>query len=474
MALSHEKKEQLAKEMSLRKAQDCLTLIRSRSDERNKYRNLTRYMQIQKSQLESADKIEHEKQAVALQSALVAKKEKLAQEIVKKKNEELSESLLRQQIRRDSYELRDLERKLKAAYVNKQLLTQLAERESERQAKKFKDKEVMIALEAARMKSEDYQKVQQEKEMKQKAKYKQELQDQMILVERTKRFQYEEFLREKKKIDDIVQRAHDEDERELQEKQCRIQRTREEMMKFKEAQELWKQKDRMRLQEEDRKLTEYVQAKAREQHIKEMNKAHSDKQNEERMENIAREMYLRQQRDSERQTFVEILKEEEILAEYRAKDQRELEKKIKLREETKQVLDYQLKEREDRIKKEAEEDAKYVEQLLAKMAEENRLEQMSAGKARMRLLQLKKDAVEQTKARRQMYAEKMQEEIRIEEERVRQEKRKQQIIDEERLKMLQEHAKNVIGFLQPGVLQEKDLEYLDCEVVEEYRKKEGL
>lgn len=52
-----------------------------------------------------------------------------------------------------------------------------------------------------------------QKDTLQKAKYRKELQDQIILEEQNKRFQYEEFLREKKMLDDIVQRIHDENER---------------------------------------------------------------------------------------------------------------------------------------------------------------------------------------------------------------------------------------------------------------------
>lgn len=43
--------------------------------------------------------------------------------------------------------------------------------------------------------------------------YKQDLQDQMIYNEKNKRFLYEEFLREKKMIDEIIERINDEDER---------------------------------------------------------------------------------------------------------------------------------------------------------------------------------------------------------------------------------------------------------------------
>lgn len=61
-----------------------------------------------------------------------------------------------------------------------------------------------------------------EEDIIKKAQYRQELQEQIILGEESKRYLYEEFLREKKMIDDIIQRIHDEDEREIQEKMCKV------------------------------------------------------------------------------------------------------------------------------------------------------------------------------------------------------------------------------------------------------------
>lgn len=83
----------------------------------------------------------------------------------------------------------------------------------------------------------------------------------MILHEKSIRYKYEEFLREKKMIDDIVQRIYEEDERALEEKMCKMQKTREEMMAFKAAQEVWKKRERDALEEENRRIQEYLQSK---------------------------------------------------------------------------------------------------------------------------------------------------------------------------------------------------------------------
>jgi hypothetical protein len=50
-------------------------------------------------------------------------------------------------------------------------------------------------------------------EHRRKVEYGEELQDQIICAERLKEVAYEDFMEEKKILDDVIQRIHDEDER---------------------------------------------------------------------------------------------------------------------------------------------------------------------------------------------------------------------------------------------------------------------
>lgn len=46
--------------------------------------------------------------------------------------------------------------------------------------------------------------------------------------------------------------------RAIQEKMCKMQRTREEMNAFKEAQNIWREKQKKELQEENMRIQEYI------------------------------------------------------------------------------------------------------------------------------------------------------------------------------------------------------------------------
>lgn len=117
-------------------------------------------------------------------------------------------------------------------------------------------------LEEAWIQEQEWRRAQAEEDMIKKAQYKQELQDQIILRESCRRHAYEEFLREKKLIDDIVQRIHDEDEREIAEKMRNMQKTRQEIIAFREARELWRKKKKEEIEEENKRIQEYLMSKA--------------------------------------------------------------------------------------------------------------------------------------------------------------------------------------------------------------------
>ena len=66
----------------------------------------------------------------------IAQEEELAREMAKLRAQEMQDSKLRQQIRETSHEIRELEGKLKAGYMNKERAAQLAEKEARRQEEK--------------------------------------------------------------------------------------------------------------------------------------------------------------------------------------------------------------------------------------------------------------------------------------------------------------------------------------------------
>ncbi|KAF5297490.1 hypothetical protein FQA39_LY12084 [Lamprigera yunnana] len=114
---------------------------------------------------------------------------------------------------------------------------------------------------SAWMTDQEFNNYTRQEEINRKAKYRQELQDQMILDDKNKRYAYEEFLKEKKMIDAVVQRIHEENERQTEERMHKMKRTQQEIDAFKEAQQVWKERQRNKIMEENKKIEEYISTK---------------------------------------------------------------------------------------------------------------------------------------------------------------------------------------------------------------------
>lgn len=122
----------------------------------------------------------------------------------------MSDERLAQQIRENSQELRELESQLRAAYVNKALRAQLAEKEKnslEEQLRQQNEYEIV----------RKHQQAEAEHDAKQKLnikatqiKHRKELEKQIVDQRYEQRLLYDEFLKEKIIIDEILRRIEKE------------------------------------------------------------------------------------------------------------------------------------------------------------------------------------------------------------------------------------------------------------------------
>lgn len=114
------------------------------------------------------------------------------------------EERMAQQIRQNSQKLRELESRIRAAYVNKSLKLQLAERE-----KKKCEEKIQIANENQAMKQKLNDDLQRERKQKednrlQQENHRRELLQQIADKQFKRKILYEEFLKEKIIIDEIM------------------------------------------------------------------------------------------------------------------------------------------------------------------------------------------------------------------------------------------------------------------------------
>lgn len=107
--------------------------------------------------------------------------------------------------------------------------------------------------------------------------------------------------------------------------------------------------------------------------------------------------------------------------------------------------------------------------MLAKLAEDNRIEQLTTEKKRLKTLQIRKEVEEEIAERRRQRAIEMQRLMVLLEQEKQEEERKRQLIEEERRRIIAEHADDVLCFLPKHTVQAEDLPYLGDKVRQKYQ-----
>jgi hypothetical protein len=115
--------------------------------------------------------------------------------------------------RETSYELRELESKLRAAYVQKERTAQMAEKQAIKFDSYLEDAEIVRRMRSETDKAEEDRRQREISRHQEMIRYKQDLQQQLEEREVGKQKAYEEFLREKLVIDEIVRKIYEEDQR---------------------------------------------------------------------------------------------------------------------------------------------------------------------------------------------------------------------------------------------------------------------
>ncbi len=119
---------------------------------------------------------------------------------------------------------------------------------------------------------------------------------------------------------------------------------------------------------------------------------------------------------------------------------------------------------------ERDEEEKIKAQMLDKYALDDKIDQMNAQRRRMKQLEHKRQVEDLLEDRRQRLNAERQRELneRIESDKL--ESYKRQIVEEERAKLLREHAVKLLGYLPKGVIRDgRDLELMGDEFKQRYR-----
>ncbi|XP_059386557.1 meiosis-specific nuclear structural protein 1-like [Carassius carassius] len=473
MLLEHRKQEEMRENQSKRIAKDKQLQANIQCEDRVEKKRFLRKMQDEeygKQIEESLFKAEEDRQ---FRERELEQEERMAKELARINNEKLRDEKMRQYIKENSVELRELELKLKSAYTNRERATQMAEKEAMRYetmrqeaavARKMKDEHELAEMEKEKQEQKKYEDV---------VLYQQELERQLEEKECKRQEAYEEFLKEKLMVDEIVRKIYEEDQRELQLRLEKVVATQRYIEDFKKQQAEWRHLERAKVEAENRRIIEFAhyqqrkeedrmaKVREREQAKETLRKMLSEqiemeKREREKMERVREELHLEEQAEAARQQEIE-----------------EMEKRIRQRLELQQTCQEMMAFKQLRIQAEKEEEKTFRQMMMAKFAEDDRIEQMNAQKRRMKQLEHKRAVEKLLEERRQQY---LAEQEREEEERAMEKEREAQrrkIIEEERQRLLKQHATKLLGYLPKGIFKEDDLEHFDEDFRNNFKQRQA-
>ncbi|ETN65599.1 kinectin [Anopheles darlingi] len=367
---------------------------------------------------------------------------------------------LRQQLRESSQDLRELESKLRAAYVAKGIAAQLAEIALNKQCEHLKNIEEQEELAKLQQKNTIYMQSLLEKQTKDKVQLRAVLLNQISEARHTKQCLYQEFLREKNSLDVVVKKMQEEEVEAIQRKLELRKCTRREMEYFQEAKEQWRTRQRLLDEEENERIRLYCEKKARlslqaKQHEQELS-LKREEQNERMIGELEHEEDEKRKREQLLQELymVEQNDREEL------KRQRLLEETLRKRFELRLSLERQRIEVSCQRQREEEEAKRFQEEQIKAWAERDRIEQLSNEKRRRKMIEYKREVQELLEERRRQRRDDVNQALWQEEQLQKEEKHRQEILEEERIKLLKEHVVALVGFLPPGILREADREFI--------------
>ena len=427
------------------------------------------------------------------EALMLAQDEALAQELARRNVEKVRHQKNVQRVVEQSEELRDLEAKLKVAYMNKERDVQILESAKLVEQQRTDDARVAEEMEKDRqrgLKAEAYRAYLRTQDG---VLMRQELDVQMIEKEERKKLAYEEFLKEKSMVDEVVERILAEDAAEKHAREAKEAEIRADIADFVATSEKMKEGRMKIIEAENKEIRAYAQVRFCPRAIRRNSRArNSPARNSPTAPPtrpsaspaqmvMQRETELRMQRESEQNKKDAIL---ERLSSDMAKAQREADELENLRNElvvqeteeriiqkekekfertVQQRLDialaneYQRQLKSIRREEEKKEEDEFRLAMMKKFEEDDRLDELNARKRREKQMEHRREIERLLEKRREAYEA---ERARGLEEKALEERHaalRTQIIEEERRRMIANHAKNLgLQHLPRGILENAD------------------
>ncbi|OAF65022.1 Meiosis-specific nuclear structural protein 1 [Intoshia linei] len=461
-------KQRIDTEKSLKR--ERLTNFDNNSLEKCKNRRIKNF-------LESKDKIEKYendkiKKKEEMENIILkrSQEESLSIELNRIKDEKIKAEKFRQMVRKNSVEIRELEAKLKLAYVLKTQKAQIAEKESLKYDEMKKNAVYNEMLKEELVKAKELEKELAISKWNERFIYKQQLEQQLQEQEIKKQEAFKEFLKEKLLIDEIIRKIYQEDQKEREQIIMKRKLHIEYIDNFKKQREIWKKQNDERIELENKNIEKYSHIIKKRQDDSDLYKKERESIQEKLHEKLSKDMIAKKEKLMQVENARMDLYAEEQERLEREKEIQKMALRIKEKLELQRISQDTQREKQKLKEVLKKEDEKFNTQLMLKFEQDLKINQLSQQRIRMKREEYKRNIQQQIEERHQQ-AEYLKQKALLELQFERdQENKRLSIIEEERNKLLSMHAEKLIGYLPKGVIRDQDdLLKLGEKFIEEYK-----
>lgn len=410
------------------------------------------------------ERINEEQQQRRIKELTLAQNQKLITEM---NNQEKSEERRKREIQRiceESPELRDLEKMLKLAYLNKErdlqhqdkILQEERERERNRAIEDQMEYDRITALLKDSGKEEEkYRQMVARRDVLQRQLEEREEQRKQAMVEKEK---------EKKMVEEVVNKVMMEDQMEAEaRRQMQVDNARA-MREFKALREHELAERRAKEQAEEEKIMEYNRAMEARSHGLAAKKQAKRDEDDRIFKKIVEEADAKRREEEEFSSLRDMLWEEELEAKRAADAAGRREKQERMKREMMDANAQMLKLKDEMKIREAEQEARIISLMKAKFARDEALErEEEANRARNKQRHL--ELIEKQRSDKKTLDEqaRVREEL-LQKERDDREEFRKRVVAEARKRLLAEHAEKLGGYM-PGTA------FLDKSEYQSYMRK---
>jgi len=384
---------------------------------------------------------------------LRAQDERLAVELTKRKTEASREAKNVQRICEQSEELRELEEKLKQAYLNKEREVQIVESSVLMHKQNESDAKVAAEVETERQRGlmaeqyRDYLRRQDGRAMKDS------LDEQMKEKVDRRHKAEEEFLREKAEVDAVVAAIQAEDDRENEAREIKEAQIRKHIDEFVREKEKFKHVHAEQIEAEKQEIRDYAAQVMERETAARMAREKDQNSKDEILAKLSADMGARQREADEMENLRNELVIQETEERIIIKEREKMERAEQNRRDIALANEYQRQLKAIKREEEKAEEDQFRRAMLDKFAEDDRLDQLNEQKRRRKQMEHRKEIERLLELRRAKFEEERAVETEEQEQQETADNVRRKIIEDERARILAAHAKNLdLRHLPKGIL----------------------